>query len=69
MMVHGMMCMCNVATMHSIPRDDYHYAMGIGAYKLHTRIATWNEARKACIEEGGHLAIVNSIAEERVSDG
>jgi hypothetical protein len=68
MMVHGMMCMCNLATMHGIPRDDYHYAIGIGSYKLHSRIATWNEARKICNEEGGHLAIINSMAEERVSD-
>lgn len=66
-MLHGMMCSCNVA-MHGAPmRDDYHYAVGIGAHKLHTRAATWNDARKFCNEEGGHLAIINSIAEERVS--
>jgi len=69
MMVHGMMCMCNVGTMgQGTLRDDYHYAIGIGAHKLHTRTATWNEARKACNDEGGHLAIINSIAEENVSD-
>lgn len=26
----------------------------------------WNDARRTCEEEGGHLAIVNSIAEEKV---
>lgn len=65
MMFHGMMCSCN---MRNAPmRDDYRYAVGIGAHKLHTRAATWNNARKYCNEEGGHLAIVNSIAEEHVS--
>jgi len=34
---------------------------------LHTRAAMWNDARKICNEEGGHLAIINSIAEEHVS--
>ncbi|EZA56438.1 hypothetical protein DMN91_009740 [Ooceraea biroi] len=66
MMVHGMMCMCNVAMRGAPMRDDYHYTVGIGSHKLHTRVATWNEARKACNEEGGHLAIINSMAEERV---
>lgn len=66
-MLHGMMCSCNVA-LHGAPmRDDYRYAVGIGAHKLHTRAATWNDARKVCNEEGGYLAIINSIAEEHVS--
>jgi len=65
--LHGMMCSCNVV-MPSVPmRDDYRYTAGIGAHKLHTRAATWNDARKICNEEGGHLAIINSIAEEHVS--
>ncbi|XP_003708251.1 hemolymph lipopolysaccharide-binding protein [Megachile rotundata] len=52
---------------HDTPlRDDYYYTLGIGAHKLHTRARTWNEARRICIEEGGHLAIINSVAEERV---
>lgn len=66
-MVHGMMCSCNVA-MRGVPmRDDYDYSVGIGAHKLHTRAATWNNARKVCNEEGGYLAIINSIVEEHVS--
>lgn len=66
MMVHGMLCTCNVALRGAPIRDDYHYTVGIGAHKIHTRAATWNDARKLCNEEGGHLAIVNSIAEEHV---
>ncbi|XP_071558487.1 hemolymph lipopolysaccharide-binding protein-like [Temnothorax nylanderi] len=65
-MLHGMMCSCNVAMRGAPMRDDYHYTVGIGAHKLHTRAATWNDARKFCNEEGGHLAIVNSIAEEHI---
>lgn len=66
-MLHGMMCSCNVAMRGAPMRDDYRYTVGIGAHKLHTRAATWNDARKLCNEEGGHLAIINSIAEEHVS--
>jgi len=66
-MMHGMMCTCNVAMRNAPMRDDYRYTAGIGAHKLHTRAATWNDARKFCNEEGGHLAIINSIAEEHVS--
>ncbi|XP_070152739.1 hemolymph lipopolysaccharide-binding protein-like isoform X2 [Polyergus mexicanus] len=65
-MVHGMLCTCNVALRGTPMRDDYHYMVGIGAHKIHTRAATWNDARKLCNDEGGHLAIVNSIAEEHV---
>lgn len=66
-MVHGMMCTCNMALRGAPMRDDYRYTMGIGAHKLHTRATTWNDARKICNEEGGHLAIINSIAEAHVS--
>ncbi|EFN70007.1 Hemolymph lipopolysaccharide-binding protein [Camponotus floridanus] len=65
-MVHGMLCTCNFAMRGAPMRDDYRYTMGMGAHKIHTRAATWNEARKLCNEEGGHLAIINSIAEEHV---
>ncbi|EFN88914.1 hemolymph lipopolysaccharide-binding protein [Harpegnathos saltator] len=64
-MVQGMMCTCNVG-LRSPMRDDYHYSGGIGAHKLHTRAVTWNDARKICNEEGGHLAIINSVAEAHV---
>ena len=45
-------------------RDDYVVIQGMGAYKLHKQPwATWNDARKTCIDEGGQLAIINSDAE------
>jgi hypothetical protein len=47
-------------------RDDYFYSPGVGAHKLHTRATTWNNARKMCNDEGGHLAIINSIIEAHV---
>lgn len=64
-MIHGMTCMCHAGPTPAA-RDDYRYSPGIGAHKLHTRAATWNEARKMCNEEGGHLAIVNSLTEAHV---
>lgn len=49
-------------------RDDYHYTKGIGSYKIyHQNPKNWSEARKACIEDGGHLAIVDSQDEKEVS--
>ncbi|KAK2587944.1 hypothetical protein KPH14_004031 [Odynerus spinipes] len=56
---------CNLVAKR-ITRDDYRCTPGIGSHKLHTRAKVWNEARKICIEEGGHLAIVNSVAEAHV---
>lgn len=64
--IHGTTLKCNFVG-NKLMRDDYHYSPGIGSHKLHTRAKTWNEARKICIEEGGHLAIINSIAEAHVS--
>lgn len=64
--VHGMPCVCNLAFRSANLRDDYHLTEGIGAHKLHTRAATWNEARKTCNDEGGHLAIINSKREAEV---
>ncbi|KAJ8674781.1 hypothetical protein QAD02_010567 [Eretmocerus hayati] len=68
LLVHGMKCLCHVgaAAKDQPARDDYRYSPGIGAHKLHTRAATWNQARKTCNEEGGHLAIVNSFIEAHV---
>ncbi|XP_047366245.1 hemolymph lipopolysaccharide-binding protein-like isoform X2 [Vespa velutina] len=60
--IHGTIWKCNFVG-NKLMRDDYYYSPGIGSHKLHTRAKTWNEARKICIEEGGHLAIINSIAE------
>ncbi|OXU32092.1 hypothetical protein TSAR_007849 [Trichomalopsis sarcophagae] len=63
-LIHGMTCLCHAGPAHgSQMRDDYRYSPGIGAHKLHTRAASWNEARKMCNEEGGHLAIINSLTE------
>ncbi|XP_072753637.1 hemolymph lipopolysaccharide-binding protein-like [Anoplolepis gracilipes] len=46
--------------------DGYIVTPGISAHKLHPRKLTWNKARQACIQEGGHLAIINSDSEEKV---
>ncbi|XP_015519007.1 hemolymph lipopolysaccharide-binding protein-like [Neodiprion lecontei] len=46
-----------------VRRDDYTYFPGIGGYKLHSKAVSWNQARITCEEEGGHLAIINSLAE------
>lgn len=48
-------------------REDYVFTQGIGSHKLHTSAKSWNEARKICNEEGGHLAIINTLVEEKVS--
>ncbi|XP_076223817.1 hemolymph lipopolysaccharide-binding protein-like [Nomia melanderi] len=39
---------------------------GVGAHKLYPKKIKWNAARQACLNDGGHLAVVNSLAEERV---
>lgn len=61
-------CRCSISETTSVPiRDDYIQTYGVGAHKLHKRAMTCNKARKICNEEGGHLAIINSKAEEAVS--
>nr|CAD7262198.1 unnamed protein product [Timema shepardi] len=37
-----------------------------GYYKFHTLGHTWEEARKACAQEGAHLAIINNEAEAKL---
>ncbi|XP_015590193.2 uncharacterized protein LOC107265335 [Cephus cinctus] len=64
LLVRGVPCFCDLGARPI--RDDYVYTPGIGSHKLHTRALVWNEARKMCNEEGGHLAIVNSLAEAHV---
>ncbi|XP_012286008.1 hemolymph lipopolysaccharide-binding protein [Orussus abietinus] len=64
--IRGMTCFCNAGISPGPIRDDYQLSPGIGAHKLHTRPLAWNEARKMCDEEGGHLAVINSIAEAAV---
>ncbi|XP_076235841.1 uncharacterized protein LOC143180179 [Calliopsis andreniformis] len=49
-----------------LERDDYTITPDVGVHKLHPRKLKWNQARKACMEEGGHLVILNSEREERI---
>ncbi|XP_069697517.1 uncharacterized protein [Periplaneta americana] len=39
---------------------------GYGHYKLHTEGKTWVEAYQTCVNEGAHLAVVNSQQEARL---
>ncbi|XP_043249688.1 hemolymph lipopolysaccharide-binding protein-like [Colletes gigas] len=57
---------CNRSCTNVLRRTDYVITPGIGAHKLHTRKQMWNVARKSCMEEGGYLAIPNSLAEEAI---
>nr|CAD7394737.1 unnamed protein product [Timema cristinae] len=41
----------------------YETVHGLGYYKLHTELNTWEEARRVCAEEGAHLAVINSKVE------
>ncbi|PSN54438.1 Hemolymph lipopolysaccharide-binding protein [Blattella germanica] len=43
----------------------YSLAPGFGYYRLHTDLKTWDEALKACEEEGAHLAVLNSEKEAK----
>lgn len=66
LVLHGTPCVCNIASFRRPIRDDYKYTPGIGSHKFHTRALPWNEARKICNEEGGYLAVINSVAEAQV---
>lgn len=46
--------------------NDYLITPGMGAHKLHIRKLSWTKARRICIQEGGHLAIINSNSEEKI---
>jgi hypothetical protein len=39
---------------------------GVIRYSFHTTGKNWDEARRICDQEGGHLAIINSEAEFEV---
>ncbi|XP_069686149.1 hemolymph lipopolysaccharide-binding protein-like [Periplaneta americana] len=41
----------------------YELVPGVGYYKLHTDVNTWNGAKNMCEEEGAHLVVVNSEKE------
>ncbi|XP_049961674.1 macrophage mannose receptor 1-like [Schistocerca serialis cubense] len=45
------------------PGPGYELFPGVGFYKLHTTTDTWENARRKCEAEGGHLAIINSEME------
>ncbi|XP_076378566.1 hemolymph lipopolysaccharide-binding protein-like [Megalopta genalis] len=47
-----------------LDRIDYVVTPGIGAHKIHRNRVTWNEARKICMEEGAHLAVLDSAKKE-----
>ncbi|XP_046749167.1 hemolymph lipopolysaccharide-binding protein-like [Diprion similis] len=42
------------------------YTPGVGAHKLHTESASWNNARQNCHDESASLVILNSIAEAQL---
>ncbi|KAG7209861.1 hypothetical protein KM043_011463 [Ampulex compressa] len=52
--------------MSNLAGNDYLITPGIGAHKLHVRKVSWNRARKTCIQEGGHMVIINSNSEEKL---
>lgn len=60
-------CNCRSGPSKDFDADDYIRTPGLGSHKLHTDDLSWNEARKICIKENAHLAIINSAAEEAVS--
>jgi hypothetical protein len=47
------------------PPADYELLPGIGYYKFHTDIKTWDKARATCEKEGAHLAVINSLTEAK----
>ncbi|XP_069672196.1 hemolymph lipopolysaccharide-binding protein-like [Periplaneta americana] len=58
-----------VATVSGADRKlgpGYELVPGVGYYKLHTKARNWQDARSICVEEGAHLAIVNSDKEAAV---
>nr|CAD7585496.1 unnamed protein product [Timema genevievae] len=57
-----------VASITAPPRlagRGYRLFPGVGYYKLHAEAKKWDDARRACTEEGAHLAIVNSEEESK----
>ncbi|XP_078041923.1 hemolymph lipopolysaccharide-binding protein-like [Augochlora pura] len=49
-----------IGCIHYLDRCDYRVTPGLGAHKIHQREVTWNEARKLCMAEGAHLAVLDS---------
>ncbi|XP_046385506.1 hemolymph lipopolysaccharide-binding protein-like [Ischnura elegans] len=46
--------------------SDYELFPGIGFYKFHPERRNFSDSLKVCTDEGGHLAIINSIPEANV---
>jgi Lectin C-type domain. len=46
-------------------RNGYVKLGGLGRYKVHTRRKSWQEALKACEQEGAYLVVLNSDKEAR----
>ncbi|XP_011309868.1 hemolymph lipopolysaccharide-binding protein [Fopius arisanus] len=44
----------------------YKVTMGIGAHKYYKTKKSWNDARNTCVNDGGHLLVITSDAEEKV---
>jgi len=47
-------------------KANYNVTSDMSAHKLSSHKLSWNKARMACIQDGGHLAIVNSDSEEKI---
>lgn len=60
-------CNCRVSPKEASERDDYIHYPGVGSFKIFPEAKNWNDARRACLEDDAHLAIINSKAEEEVS--
>ncbi|XP_014232280.1 hemolymph lipopolysaccharide-binding protein-like [Trichogramma pretiosum] len=60
----GVSCQCQTSPAADLHKEDYVYTPGIGSHRFHTEAKPWNEARRICYDEGAHLAIINSKAEE-----
>lgn len=67
-LMNDMVCACNTGSTSPYVRDEYRYTRGIGYHKVHANALNWNNARKKCVQEGGHLAVINSITEATVSN-
>ncbi|KAG8230910.1 hypothetical protein J437_LFUL002942 [Ladona fulva] len=48
------------------PPVDYDFFPGVGYYKFYTKPETFDDAQRICERSGGHLAIINSLAEVNV---
>lgn len=53
------------STCHGKAPADYELVPGLGYYKFHTDIRTWEKARDVCEKEGAYLAVINSLTEAK----